>query len=96
MTVPKSQRMSFGEIFGWSLLCGAFVTGFAGLAVLTSGWWWNEFAFKDLSTKEMVIYGAGLFVVGMLLPMFFLIQVNWLEKEGPAKIADEVERKIKD
>jgi hypothetical protein len=88
--------MSFGEIVGWSLLCGAFVTGFASLAVLTSGWWWNEFAFKDMTARGILICGAGLFVVCTLLPMFFPIQVNWVEKEGPATIADEIERRLKD
>lgn len=94
MTIPKSQRMTLGGIVGWSLLCGVFVAGFAGLAFLTSHWWWNEYAFKDMTSKELLICGAGLFVVGTLLPMFFLMQVQWVEEEGPAEIADEIERKL--
>jgi hypothetical protein len=95
MGVPKSQKMSWSAIVLWSFLCGALVVAFAGLAVLTSGWWWNEYAFQDLSLRDMVLYGLGLFVAGTVLPMFFLAQVNWVEKEGPAEIADEIERKLK-
>lgn len=95
MSVPKSQQMSWREIASWSLLCGVVVTAFAGLAVLTSGWWGNEFTFKDLSATKLAVGGAGLFVLGTLVPMFFLFKVNWVEKEGPAEIADEIERKLK-
>ncbi len=94
MVVPKSQQMSWSGIVTWSLLCGVVVSGFAGLAALVAQYS-NEFAFRDVSITQLLICGAGLFVLGTLGPMFFLIKVNWAEKEGPAEVADGIERKLK-
>lgn len=94
MAVTKSQQMALSSIVNWSLLCGLFVTAFAGLAAFVVQRQ-NEFAFRGVSVTQLIVCGAGLFVLGTLGPMIFLIWVNWAEKEGPAKIADEIERKLK-
>lgn len=91
MVVAKSQRMSIGGIVGWSMLCGVIVSAgaIATAAVLR---WTNEFAFRDLSMGQMIALIAGMFLLGTVLSMGFLFKIKWLEEEGPAKIADQIEK----
>lgn len=93
MSVPKSQRMTLRGIVGWSLLCGGLA---AVVAVVTAVvvHWSNEYAFRDYSTGQMILMFAGAFLFGTVLPMGYLVKIKWMEEEGPAEIADEIERKL--
>lgn len=93
MSVPRSQRMSIGGLVAWSLLCGVLAVVFAGIAAAVVEWS-NEYAFKKLSSEQVGIVVAGIFLLGALLPMVLLLKIKWMEEEGPAEMADEIERKL--
>ncbi len=87
MGVPKSQRMSWSEIITWSLLCWASRSHVAMVV-------------ERVCVPGHVCHGHGDLRCRSVrhrtvLPMYFLIKTDWAEREGPAKIADEIERKLK-
>ena len=86
--------MSFTGIASWSLLCGAVTSAFTLIAGMVAQWS-NEYAFKDMTTRQEVLAITGAFLLGTIVPLGLLLKIKWTEQEGPAKIADEIERKLR-
>ncbi len=95
MSVPKSQQMSWYEVTLWSVLSGVVVVVVSMVVAWLLPAPGGGSAFRDFSTSQVFACGAGVFLLGTVVVFGFLAKVKWMEQESPAKIADQIERKLK-
>ena len=88
MPVPKSQRMSWGELSSWSFLGATFITviSFACAWLLPAAG--GGSAFRAYSWSVILAFGLSFFLFSALAIFRLLVKVKWVEEEGPAKSGD--------